>query len=555
MPQSYSPDGPRDVDALPGADEARILVVDDQVTNLDLIDTLLTYPDCRLIRAQSADEALLALLQHEFAVIILDIMMPGMNGLELAELIKQRQRTRHVPILFLTAHMVDEIDVLRGYGTGAVDYLTKPVHAEILRSKVAVFLELYRTARALRRANASLRAEIEQRELLSEALVQANHDLERRVRERTQALEHADRRKDEFLASLAHELRNPLAPIRSAAEVLLHERGDGGTGARAREVIVRQVEHMSRLIDDLLDVSRITNDKLVLQTDAIDLGTVVTAAVETSRPLIEERRHRFSVALPAGPVALDADPARLAQVLSNLLTNAAKYTPQGGDICLAVERRARDVLIVVRDNGIGIAPELLPRVFDLFTQGDAAPDRAGGGLGIGLTLARRLIEMHGGTLEGRSEGPGRGAEFAIRLPIGTGVPGLASAVPDPPGDTPPSRRILVVDDNEDAAAMLSAMLGTWDQNTRIAHDGLTAIEVAREFRPEIVLLDIGLPRIDGYETARRLRAEPWASGLVIIAVTGWGQDADLERSRLAGFDHHLVKPVNPRQLRALVATG
>jgi signal transduction histidine kinase len=555
MPLAHSPDDPhRSAGAEGGGrEETRILVVDDQATNLDLIDTLLTFPDCRIVRAQSAEQALLALLHDEFAVIILDIMMPGMNGLELAELIKQRQRTRDVPILFLTAHMVDEIDILRGYTTGAVDYITKPFHADILRSKVAVFVELYRTTRALRRANASLRAEIEQRELLSEALVQANHDLERRVRERTDALERADRRKDEFLASLAHELRNPLAPIRAAAEVL-EDCPDDTLAERARQVLVRQVDHMSRLIDDLLDVSRITNDKLVLQTDRIELAPVVAAAVETSRPLMEDRGHELTVTMPPGPVALDADPARLAQVLSNLLTNAAKYTAPGGRVQLCVLPRPTDVLITVRDNGIGIRPDLLPRVFDLFTQGDPAPDRAAGGLGIGLTLARRLVEMHGGTLEARSDGPGRGSEFAIRLPISAASLAPRQSAPAESAEHPlPTRRILVVDDNEDAAVMLSAMLGTWGQLTCLAHDGLTALDMAREFRPDVVLLDIGLPRIDGYETARRLREEPWGRELVIAAVTGWGQVADIERSRQAGFDHHLVKPVNPRQLRALIA--
>jgi signal transduction histidine kinase len=549
-------DQPPLVPPFPGAPDAvRILAVDDQAGNLDLIDTLLSGCDCHVVRAHSADEALLALLDHDFAVIILDIMMPGMNGIELAALIKQRRRSRDIPILFLTAHMMDESDVLRGYTTGAVDYLTKPIRPEILRSKVAVFVELYRKTRALADANASLRHEVAEREQLSQALVQANHDLERRVQERTQALQRADRRKDEFLASLAHELRNPLAPIRAAAEVLRMEGLGHAESEHARAVIVRQIAYMTRLIDDLLDVSRITVDKLVLQMDSIQLASVVAAAVETSRPLMTERTHRLHVNLPAVPVTLHADPARLAQVLSNLLTNAARYTPPGGDIHLTAEISPAHVLMRVRDTGIGISADLLPRIFDLFTQGGPVPGRTAGGLGIGLTLARRLVEMHGGRLEAQSGGPGTGSEFSVFLPpsMGESIDG------EPPAELPitlaASRRILVVDDNEDAAQMLAAMLGTWGQRTEVAYDGLSALAVARTFQPEIVLLDIGLPNLDGYETARRLRDESRDRVMTIIAVTGWGQDSDLARSRLAGFDHHMVKPVSPRALRGLIASA
>src|SRR6187399_400134 len=300
-------------------DGAPILVVDDQPVNLDAIDAVLAQTGCRLVRGSSADQALLALLEQDFAAIVLDIKMPGMNGIDLADLIKARPRSRHVPILFLTAHMFNEREVLRGYGAGAVDYLTKPVHAEVLRSKVAVFVELYRKTHALARANASLEREIAQRELAQDELRRTNAELERRVEERTEALSRADRRKDEFLASLAHELRNPLAPIRSAVELLQGVPTPEPQFARARDVIVRQVDQMKRLIDDLMDVSRITSDKLFLQVGRIDLTQVVSIAVETSRPLIIERGHQLRVTLPHPPLVLDADPARLAQVLSNLL--------------------------------------------------------------------------------------------------------------------------------------------------------------------------------------------------------------------------------------------
>jgi signal transduction histidine kinase len=531
----------------------QILVVDDQTSNLEAIEALLSPSGCRLVRAQSANEALLALLDQEFAAIILDIKMPGMGGLELAELIKQRRRTRHVPILFLTAHMIDERDVLKGYGAGAVDYLTKPIHSDILRSKVAVFVELFRKNRAVAHANAQLLHEVAERERAQDALRRANQELEQRVQERTEALQRADRRKDEFLASLAHELRNPLAPIRSAVEILKIEHAPKADGDRARAVVVRQVEHMTRLIDDLLDVSRITCDKLILQPSRVELAQVVATAVETSRPIIAERGHTLWVNLPAAPVVLEADPARLSQVLSNLLTNAAKYTAPGGNIQITADVEQAEAVIHVIDNGIGIEPEMLSRVFELFMQGTHPFERPAGGLGIGLTLARRLVEMHGGTLEADSAGLGRGSRFSVRLALPNGEPGVVSPAGEFDVPLPASRRILVVDDNQDAAEMLAMMLTAWGQETRVAHDGLAALDAATEFQPEVVLLDIGLPQLDGYDTARRMRQQAWGRAALLVAVTGWGQESDLERSREAGFDHHLVKPVAPHALRGLLA--
>jgi signal transduction histidine kinase len=557
IPSSHPHPGRSAVDPVqPPVDESdivQVLVVDDETRNLEALEALLTQSGCRLIRAQSADEALLALLDHEFAAIILDIRMPGMGGFELAELIKRRRRTRDVPILFLTAHTMDEHEVLRGYGTGAVDYLTKPIHSDILKSKVAVFIELFRKSRALAQANARLQREVAERERMEDALRLANRDLERRVQERTEALLRADRRKDEFLASLAHELRNPLAPIRSAVEILQIGVGPEDDAARARAVIVRQVDHMTRLIDDLLDVSRITCDKLSLQVKSVELAQIVATAVETSRPLIDEHRHTLTVHLPSSPVVLEADAARLAQVLSNLLTNAAKYTAPGGEVRLTAEVQDTEVVIRVLDNGIGIDADMLARVFELFIQGDHPRERSGGGLGIGLTLARRLVEMHGGRLEARSDGEGRGSEFSVRLPLPLRPAHETAPEGEQESEYPSRKRVLVVDDNEDAAEMLAVMLGTWGQETRVAYDGMQALATAEAFQPDIVLLDIGLPDLDGYEIARRLRTEPWGRRALLVAVTGWGQESDLERSRQAGFDRHLVKPVVPRLLRSLIA--
>ena len=528
---------------------APILVVDDQPVNLDAIDALLTQSECRIVRAQSADQALLALLEQDFAAIVLDIKMPGMGGLELADLIKTRQRSRHTPILFLTAQMFNESEVLRGYGVGAVDYLTKPVHADILRSKIAFFVELFRKSRQLARTNEALRVEAVERQRVEEALRVANQELEARVRDRTIALERADRRKDEFLAVLGHELRNPLAPILSAVEVLERDQAPVDAKHRARGVVRRQVRQMTRLIDDLLDVGRITSDRLVLQTTTTDLASVVAAAVETTRPAIEERRHRLEVDLPAEAVLLHVDAARLSQVLSNLLSNATKYTHPGGEIRLAAEVSTRGLVIRVRDTGIGVDPAILPTIFELFVQVDHAHG-PGGGLGIGLALARQLVEMHGGQLDATSDGRGHGSEFSVWLPPTVFSESVASGAHEKRVETPTlRRRVLVVDDNDDAADMLAMMLTAWGHEARPVHEGRAAIALAREFHPEIVLLDLGLPGIDGYQVAAELQAEPWSNGLVLFAVTGRGQDDDRLRTRAAGFREHFVKPVSPDILK------
>jgi signal transduction histidine kinase len=534
-------------------DLARILIVDDQASNLEAIEALLEHSGCLMVRAQSADEALLALLDQDFAAIVLDIKMPGMNGIDLADLIKARPRSRHVPILFLTAHMFNEREVLRGYGAGAVDYLTKPVHAEILRSKIGVFVELFRKTRDLARMNEALRSEMAERARAEEALRVANHELEARVRERTQALERADRRKDEFLAVLGHELRNPLAPIISAIEVM--QPGAAETEhAQARGVVRRQVRQMARLIDDLLDVGRITSDRFVLRMAPVELCTVVAAAIETSKPLRSERRHQLSVHIPESPATLIVDAARVSQVLANVLTNAAKYTPPGGRVALHAEVNESGVTIRVRDSGVGIEPSVLPSLFELFARVDHEGGIGGGGLGIGLALARRLVEMHGGQIQAASDGRGCGAEFTIWLPPAVIAPDAAVRSSDVT-HAPTTRRlrVLVVDDNDDAAEMLTTMLGQWGYDVRPASTGRMALQVADAFEPEIVLLDLGLPDLDGYAIAEQLRSNPWATSTRIFALTGRGQEEDRRRSRASGLDEHLVKPLDPDELRALLS--
>ena len=370
------------------------------------------------------------------------------------------------------------------------------------------------------------------------------------MRERTVALERADRRKDEFLAMLGHELRNPLAPILSAVEVLDETTAQPDTQARARGVVRRQVRQMTRLIDDLLDVGRITSDRLVLRPSSVELSAVVDAAVETSRPAIDERRHRLHVTLPPAPVALNVDAARLSQVLSNLLSNATKYSPPGSDIEVVARVDAEGVVIRVRDTGVGIESAVLPMIFELFVQVDHKGSWSSGGLGIGLALARQLVEMHGGSLTAASDGPGQGAEFTIWLPPGV-VSASVAAAPPPTGAaaTAPGLRVLVVDDNDDAADMLAIMLGSWGHEAKPVYTSAAALELAELFHPEVVLLDLGLPGLDGYGVAERLREQPWADGLVLFAVTGRGQDDDRQRTRAAGFREHFVKPVSPEVLR------
>jgi CheY-like chemotaxis protein/nitrogen-specific signal transduction histidine kinase len=369
------------------------------------------------------------------------------------------------------------------------------------------------------------------------------------------ALLDAARRKDQFLAMLAHELRNPLAPIRNATQVLKIVGGGDSNHEWARQVIERQVQHLTRLVDDLLDVSRITSGKVVLQREPVDIATVISRAVETTRPLIDGRRHELAVALPSGPLRVEGDLTRLVQVVANLLNNAAKYTDEGGRLALSVSRQSDDVVISVSDNGVGVSADLLPHIFDLFTQADRSLDRSQGGLGVGLTLVRQLVEMHGGKVEARSEGPRRGSEFIIRLPLRDGEGELPATDGAPLSDAGRSTglKILVIEDNVDSAEMLSFMLNLSGHETRTARDGAAALEMARAFKPQVILCDIGLPGLNGYEVARRLRAQPEFGEARLIAISGYGQEEDRRLSRDAGFDYHLIKPVEPAALIGLLA--
>jgi len=687
-----------------------ILIVDDEPKNLMVVETVLDDPGYRLVRADSADKALLALVAEEFAVLILDIRMPEMTGFELAQIIKKRTKTSRVPIIFLTAYYNEDQHVLEGYGVGAVDYLHKPVNAAVLRSKVAVFAELHRKERALV-------MEVTERRRAEERLRELNETLDHRVAERTAELResearlsailhntpaliyeldtesrfvHVNRhfeqmfkvnaddvrgrsvfevlpgeiaarfdasnrevlkgnvaveleettphangirtyisvrvprvasdgqpagivgisiditerkkaeaalageshRKDEFLAMLSHELRNPLAPIRAAVHVM-KARANGSEHAaarQARDIIERQVGNLTKLVGDLLEVSRVVSGRIRLERRIVDLNKIVAAAIESTMPLIEQHKHELVSHLCEDGVWADADATRMEEVFINLFNNAAKYTPEGGRIEVWCERMKghsdeKFAQFRIRDSGVGIDRELLPRIFDLFTQADRSLARAQGGLGIGLSLAHQLVGMHGGVIIAASDGPGQGAEFIVKLPLmarpadlpvagdlpgksdeaagtatagtataGTATSGQAKSIREGVNGTPMAElRVLVVDDNVDYVAMLDATLRQLGYAVRTAHSGSEALEIAQEWRPDVVLLDIGLPGLDGYEVARRLRAHGDTRHAKLIAVTGYGREVDKAQARLAGFDEHLTKPVEVADILKLLA--
>jgi signal transduction histidine kinase/ActR/RegA family two-component response regulator len=402
---------------------------------------------------------------------------------------------------------------------------------------------------ALRFANENLIRSLQEAKNDTDAL---NRELELRVRDRTARLLEADQRKDEFLATLAHELRNPLAPIRFALETLKGE-APAATAARARDVIERQVRQLVRLVDDLLDVSRITANKIQLRREPLDLARLMATAVESIMPLVTASGQTLDVQLPARPLAVDGDGARLVQVFSNVLNNAVKFTPRDGRIWFTADEQSDVAVVRIRDTGVGIAPEVLTRVFDMFHQAEPVLERSTGGLGIGLTLTRRLVEMHDGQIAVRSGGAGEGTEVEIRLPISATPAAAAVRVASPPVSSTRHLRVLIVEDNVDAAEMLEVAVAHLGHVTRVAHDGASAVTAATEFAPDVVFLDIGLPVMNGYAVARTLRALPQFSRVHIAAVTGWGQDQDRHRAREAGCDNHFTKPLAPAALEELLA--
>jgi signal transduction histidine kinase len=560
------------IDAPHIGERANVLLVDDHPARLLSYRAILEPLGERLIEVSSGTEALRSVMDTEFAVILLDVNMPDMDGFETASLIHQHPRFEKTPIIFVSAVNVTDMDRLHGYKLGAVDYVMVPIIPEILRGKVAVLAELFRKRRELQRLNESLAAtnaelarsndalRIERarevhklNETLSATnaqLAASNRSLKMEIAERRNVesrLREADRRKDEFLATLAHELRNPLAPIQGAlnAHWLAHG-ADAPADDKLYPVMERQTRQLVRLVDDLLDVSRITRDRLELRIERADLVAIFSAAIETAQPLIDEGRHELWLDLPQAPIYLHADAHRLAQVFGNLLNNACKFSDPGGRISVSAQTGPESIAVTIRDQGIGLDEAQLKYVFDLFVQADTSLERPHSGLGIGLTLSRRLIEMHGGTLQADSDGLGKGSAFTVTLPLAAATDAQATvpATPSPKAAIRPLR-IMVVDDNQDSADMLALSLKIMGHEVRTLYDPLVVVDTAPAFDPQLIFMDIGMPGLNGFELAKQVLASEWRDRPPrLVALTGWGQEEDRRRSVLAGFSDHLVKPAN-----------
>jgi len=521
--------------------KTNILMVDDQPSKLLSYETILGSLGENLIRATSSREALNVLLKHEVAVVLMDVCMPDVDGFELASMIRQHPRYQRTAIILISAIHLADVDRIKGYEAGAVDYLPVPVIPEILRAKVSVFVELYRKTRELENLNLVLEERVTERTADLAALAAR--------------LQEADRRKDQFLATLAHELRNPLAPIATAVKILQRKATEDPDIQTAQKIIDRQSMHLTRLVGDLLDLSRISRNRLELRRECTDLTTVITAALETSRPVIEQSGQELTLSVPPDPIFVDADVVRLSQVFTNLLNNGAKFSKRGGRITLAVESDTETVLVRIADTGIGISAEHIGHIYEPFYQLDSSRAKAQGGLGIGLTLVWQLVEMHGGTVTATSAGPDCGSEFVVRLPRVKNLEAPESGEGNrPENQSDSARRILVVDDNHDSADAVSLILQLEGHSVKTAYSGDDALTLAEEFKPDAVLLDIGMPRLSGYEVAQRMRNQPWGKDVLLIAQTGWGQEDDVRQCREAGFNHHFTKPIDFQKLRAFFVT-
>ncbi|HEY4079433.1 MAG TPA: ATP-binding protein [Burkholderiaceae bacterium] len=464
------------------------------------------------------------------AVVLTDftLIAPGMHGL--VESLSHQPAWSDIPVIVLTGHRTHSPATTRALASLTnVTILDRPVSTQSMVSAV----------------RAALRARHWQYRIRDQLIAQERAE---------EALRQADRRKDEFLATLAHELRNPLAPIRTGIELMSKASLDTTKTAQIRQMMSRQVVQLVRLIDDLLDLSRIATGKVVLQRDSLDLRTVVTSAIEACQPAIDHAHHQLTLRLPDHPVWAVGDAARLSQVMSNLVNNAVKYTPEHGKIAVTLSTVAEHVELRVEDNGAGIPPDMLGEVFTMFTQVNQTLDRSQGGLGLGLSLVRRLVELHGGEVEATSLGLGHGSAFTVRLPL---PKESLKELSGTKGELPiaPYRflRVLVVDDNKDAADALHMLIEGHGHTARVTYSGVDALRAAEEFSPDIVLCDLGLPGMDGYEVAKRLRAKPAHEATILVAVTGWGSEGDKRKSRNAGFNHHLVKPINFDEVEAILS--
>ena len=498
---------------------AKLLLVDDRPENLLALEALLRRSDAEILKAESGKCALELLLEHDVALALIDVQMPELDGFALAEMMRTVERTREIPIIFVTAGLHDRDRVFKGYESGAVDFLVKPLDARILASKVSVFLQLYRQRQLLVAANAQL---VE-----------------------------ADQRKNEFLAVLSHELRNPLAPIKNSLYILDRAAPGGEQARRALAVIDRQATQLSNLVNDLLDVTRITRNKIRLQKQRLEINDLVRRAVEDNRSSFDRSQVRLSCDFASTPVWINADGTRVAQMVGNLLQNAAKFTLSGGRAHVSVAAEAGDAVICVVDNGIGMSPDTVARLFQPFMQAEQSLDRSKGGLGLGLSLIKGLAELHGGSIAAQSDGLGKGAAFVIRLPLDEGA-AFEEVVLRAVGPRI-SRRILIIEDNPDAAESLREALELGEHEVEVAHNGPDGLEKARALRPDVVLCDIGLPGMDGYDVARAVRHDPALQSTVLVALSGYALPGDVERAAQAGFQHHLAKPPSVIALERVLA--
>lgn len=524
------------------AEPVYFLLVDDLEENIFALEALLRRNGLILLKARSGVEALEYLLQHDVALAIVDVQMPGMDGFELAELMRGSERTRRVPIIFLTAGSTDWNRRFRGYEAGAVDFLHKPIEPDVIKSKADVFFELYRQRQEVANQRDELKTASEEiKRLLKESLQYA------------QALRDADQRKDDFLAMLAHELRNPLAPVRNAVEIL---RLPGVTEveiAQTREIISRQVTHMVRLVDDLLDVARIARGKIQLRIERCDLSALVRQTTEDYRQTLTDAGVTLKLNVVDLPMWVSGDPTRIAQIFGNLLHNAAKFTPREGlvEVCANPNPEKTQAIISVRDTGVGLDEHVLTHLFEPFSQADQKLDRDKGGLGLGLALVKGLVELHSGTVQAESDGPGKGSKFTLRIPL---EPDLEVVAEDAIGLVPQAAagrlRILLVEDNRDAAVTLKMLLTLMGHDVVVAYDGHEGLAMARSIIPDVVISDLGLPgALDGYALANALRTESALAGIYLIALSGYGQDDDRRKTEGAGFHRHFVKPVEPESLQ------
>ena len=524
-----------------------ILLVDDQPAKLLSYEAILSDLNVNLIKANSGRQALEQLLKTEIAVVLLDVCMPDLDGFELANLIRRHPRCEKTAIILVSAVHMTDLDRLRGYGSGAVDYVPVPIVPEVLRAKVSIFVDLYVKTRELQELNRELERRVAERTADLEASA-------RRLRQSEEDLMEAHRRKDEFLAMLSHELRNPLAPIRNAVTILGLLGSADDRLNHARDIIDRQVAHLTRLVDDLLDASRLTRGMITLRREPLALAEVIDGALEAARPVIEQHEHSLAVQIPDDPIIVDGDRERLIQVGTNLLTNAAKFTPKGGHISITVEPVGVGATIRVRDTGVGIPKDAQARVFQLFAQEETSLARSHGGLGIGLTLVKQIVELHGGRVEVESEGENRGTELRVWLPA-LSLPALLT--PNQPEVASVAGgghlRVVIVDDNIDSAESFKLLLELSGHAVQTVHDGIGALRIIEEFDPHVAFIDLGLPGLDGFEVARRVlkhhRKPP-----VLVALSGYGREEDKLQTKSIGFHNHLVKPVDYEAVLTYLAT-